>query len=212
MGPTESMLISTSVIWFSWRRQKPCCCALHFINHVFMWTRSGHLTAQTWAFAVARRAPACLFSRTDLWGAVQHASNYFWLFSFARVRLALPALLEGGFPPPSPAVGCRGISAVPCTPFPRALRGSRDPWGSPRQWKGVPFWQQSLELPAESGTPTAALPPAIARQSRTFTSVKWGGCGKTPPTPPRKYRLPSGKRNKRPRILAKKLQWCMCRQ
>lgn len=54
MGPTESMLISTSVIWFSRRRQKPCCCALHFINHIFMWTRSGHLTAQTWAFAVAR--------------------------------------------------------------------------------------------------------------------------------------------------------------
>lgn len=77
MGPTESMLISTSVIWFFWRRQKPCCCALHFINHVFMWTRSGHLTAQTWAFAVARRAPACLFSRIDLRGAVQHASNYF---------------------------------------------------------------------------------------------------------------------------------------
>lgn len=50
MGPTESMLISTSVIWFSRRRQKPCCCALHFINHIFMWTR--HLTAQTWAFAV----------------------------------------------------------------------------------------------------------------------------------------------------------------
>lgn len=54
MGPTESMLISTSVIWFSRRRQKPCCCALHFINHIFMWTRSGHLTAQTWAFAVAQ--------------------------------------------------------------------------------------------------------------------------------------------------------------
>lgn len=54
MGPTESMLIPTSVIWFSRRRQKPCCCALHFINHIFMWTRSGHLTAQTWAFAVAR--------------------------------------------------------------------------------------------------------------------------------------------------------------
>lgn len=54
MGLTESMLISTSVIWFSRRRQKPCCCALHFINHIFMWTRSGHLTAQTWAFAVAR--------------------------------------------------------------------------------------------------------------------------------------------------------------
>lgn len=53
MGPTESMLISASVIWFSRRRQKPCCCALHFINHIFMWTRSGHLTAQTWAFAVA---------------------------------------------------------------------------------------------------------------------------------------------------------------
>lgn len=49
MGPTESMLISTSVIWFFWRRQKPCCCALHFINHGFMWTRSGHLTAPTWA-------------------------------------------------------------------------------------------------------------------------------------------------------------------
>ena len=34
------MLISTSVIWFCGRRQKPCCCALHFINHCFMWTRS----------------------------------------------------------------------------------------------------------------------------------------------------------------------------
>lgn len=54
MGPPESMLISASVIWFSRRRQKPGCCALHFINHIFMWTRSGHLTAQTWAFAVAR--------------------------------------------------------------------------------------------------------------------------------------------------------------
>lgn len=130
MGPTESMLISTSVIWFFWRRQKPCCCALHFINHVFMWTRSGHLTAQTWAFAVARRAPACLFSRTDLRGAVQHASNYFWLFSFAQVSLALPALLEGGFPPPGLAAGRRGISALLCPAPPSP--GQRGALGTPR--------------------------------------------------------------------------------
>lgn len=36
----SGVLISTSVIWFCGRRQKPCCCALHFINHCFMWTRS----------------------------------------------------------------------------------------------------------------------------------------------------------------------------
>lgn len=36
----SGVLISTSVIWFCGRRQKACCCALHFINHCFMWTRS----------------------------------------------------------------------------------------------------------------------------------------------------------------------------
>lgn len=163
MGPTESMLISTSVIWFFWRRQKPCCCALHFINHIFMWTRSGHLTAQTWAFAVARRAPACLFSRTDLRGAVQHASNYFWLFSFARVRLILPELLEGGFPPPSPAVGCGGISALlrPAPPSPGQCRALGTPGTHPAIGGGplsaaAGYKAQILQLQAR--TPIQAVP------------------------------------------------------
>lgn len=188
MGPTESMLISTSVIWFFWRRQKPCCCALHFINHVFMWTRSGHLTAQTWAFAVAWRAPACLFSRTDLRGAVQHASNYFWLFSFARVRLALPALLEGGFPPPGLAAGCGGISTLPqpAPPSPGQHGALGTPRSHPAGGEGSAFgscgvW--SLKPSAAMGAPSRAVPP-IARQWGAFTGLKGGVCRKDthPPT------------------------------
>lgn len=196
MGPTESMLISTSVIWFFWRRQKPCCCALHFINHVFMWTRSGHLTAQTWAFAVARRAPACLFSRTDLRGAVQHASNYFWLFSFARVRLALPALLEGGFPPSLPPPPARlwdagGINALlrPAPPFPGWRGAPGTPRGSPHRCRGsVPFRQLQGAKPKISScggdTQLGCPPPPHSQAARGIYRSEMRSVQKRHPPPP----------------------------
>lgn len=217
MGPTESMLISTSVIWFFWRRQKPCCCALHFINHVFMWTRSGHLTAQTWAFAVARRAPACLFSRTDLRGAVQHASNYFWLFSFARVRLALPALLEGGFPlslppPPGPAVGRGGDqrSASPSTPFPRVAGGSGDPPGLTPPVQGVgplsaAAGSEAQNLQLRWGHPAGLSPPPHSQAARGIYRSEMRSVQKRHPPPPTENTdCLRGKKNKRPHILTKK--------
>lgn len=58
----SGVLISTSVIWFCGRRQKPCCCALHFINHCFMWTRSAPPLPIS-PLTLAPPGPSAMFTR-----------------------------------------------------------------------------------------------------------------------------------------------------
>lgn len=92
----SGVLISTSVIWFCGRRQKPCCCALHFINHCFMWTRSEPPSPPP---TPPPPSPLCCGrplrpvypAVRGLSGPDQLTCNYFGLFSFAGGQRGIPA-------------------------------------------------------------------------------------------------------------------------
>lgn len=92
----SGVLISTSVIWFRGRRQKPCCCALHFINHCFMWTRSAppHPTPPPPSSGPSRPLRHVYPVARGLSGPERLTSNYFGLFSFAGGQPGIPTEKE----------------------------------------------------------------------------------------------------------------------
>ena len=91
----SGVLISTSVIWFCGRRQKPCCCALHFINHCFMWTRSAPPHPPPPPSSGPSRPLRHVYpAARGLSGPERLTSNYFGLFSFAGGQPGIPTERE----------------------------------------------------------------------------------------------------------------------
>lgn len=86
-------------------------------------------------------------------------------------------------------------------PFPRAVQGSRDPWGSPHQWRGSPFGSKARNLQLSEG-PHSCPPPHHSQESRTFM-CEMRGVQKTHIPPPESTYCLRGKKINDPVSLQK---------